>query len=119
MPHHGPRKIKGNALIHAIFCAVLEEVRESDDTLSQKLFVEIFKDKDAFDEVLVMNLRKVDQVEQCMVGTIPRIGNFVEEETADPGKTLNSKVEEVLNKFEGESLVVKTRYFKVFNQNDH
>ena len=98
MPNHGPRKIQGNSLIHAIFCAVLEEVRESDDTLSQKLLVEIFKDQDAFDEVLVMNLKKVDQVEQSMVGTIPRVGNFVEEEDADPDERVRKPHAELLGK---------------------
>ena len=44
----GPRKIKSNAHFYSIFRIVEEEVLENGDSVNQQLFVEIFKDREAF-----------------------------------------------------------------------
>lgn len=40
-----------------------EEVKESGDSVIEQLFVEVFKDKDSFIEMMVGNLKKVEEVE--------------------------------------------------------
>ena len=68
-------------------------------------------------------MRKVDVVEQSMNAVTLNTNDRHETtdetftENEDPQKILNEKVEEVLNRFEEESLVVKTRFVKVFLQN--
>ena len=102
-----------------MFCMIKEEVKEANNPAAEALFVEIFNDKESFIGLLVANIRKADEVEQEMCGGIKRTMSMrddIEEERLnkdeDPAALLNKKVKEVLDKFDGESLVVKTRFFR-------
>ena len=107
----GPRKIKSNAHFYSIFRIVEEEVLENGDSVNQQLFVEIFKDREAFIEMMVENLKKVEEVEAEMTGGVKRIhdDDLNQEEPED----LNEKIENLLTRFEEKDLVFITKFFKI------
>ena len=109
----GPRKIKSNAHFYAAFKMIEEKVIEPKDSVIQQLFVEVFKDKDTFIENMVENMNKVHEVEVEMTGGLKRTMSEIDEGSLEEPENLNKKVEELLDKFEGQSLVHTTKFFKV------
>ena len=113
----GPRKIISNAHFYAVFRIVEQEVLEANDPVNQQLFVEIFKDREAFIEVMVDNLKKVEEVELEMTGGQKR--PLEEEELAqdEPGD-LDAKIDGLLTRFEGKDIVFVSKFFKVVYKNN-
>ena len=102
---------------------VKEEVEEAKSDAAEDMFVEIFNDKDAFIELLVENVKKSDDVEKEMCGGVKRSMSTREDEeevelekVEDPENVLNRKVTEVLDTFQEENFVVKTRFIKLQQQ---
>ena len=116
MPSWGPRKIKSNAHFYSAFKMVEEEVKETNDPVIEQLFVEVFKDKDAFVETMIENLKKVEEVEIEMTGGIKRAFSEIDECAMDEPEDLDTKINELLNKFEGKDLVYTTKFFKVISK---
>ena len=116
MSSWGPRKIKSNAHFYAAFKMIEEEVIESNDSVIQQLFVEVFKDKDSFIENMVENMNKVQEVEVEMTGGLKRTMSEIDECSLEEPENLNKKVEELLDKFEGQSLLHTTKFFKVIHK---
>ena len=94
-----------------------EEVKESNDSVIEQLYVEIFKDKDTFVETMVENLKKVEEVETEMTGGVKRTLSEMDDCGLDEPEDLTLKILELLDKFEGESLVHSTKFFKLILKN--
>ena len=95
-----------------------EEVKESGDSFIDQLFVEVFKDKDSFIEMMVGNLKKVEEVEDEMTGGVKRTLDEMEDFGAEEPEDLNTKILDLLGKFEGKDLVFITKFFKVIYKNN-
>ena len=113
----GPRKVKSNAHFFAVFRMIEEEVRESKDTVLEQLFVEIWKDRETFVEMMVENLKKIEEVEEEMTGGVKRTAEEMEGFDLEEPDDINEKVTDLLNRFDGKDLVFITKYFKVVTKN--
>ena len=112
----GPRKIKSNAHFYAVFRIVEEEVLVAGDPINQQLFVEIFKDREAFIEVMVDNLRKVEEVELEMTGGQKR--PLEDDLDQDEPEDLDAKVNGLLSRFEEKDLLFISKFFKIVFKNN-
>ena len=113
----GPRKVKSNAHLYAVFRIVEEEVKEAEDSVLEQLWVEIWKDRESFIEMMVENLKKVEEVEVEMTGGVKRTFDDMEGFATEEPDDLNDKVSGLLNRFEGKSLLFITKFFKVIHKN--
>ena len=97
-----------------------EEVKEAGDSVIEQLFVEIFKDKEAFVETMVENLKKVEEVEQEMTGGVKRTIDDMEMDdvSGEEPEDLDQKIGDLLDKFEEKGLVFTTKFFKVVYKNN-
>ena len=113
----GPRRVKSNAHLYAVFRIVEEEVKEAEDSVLEQLWVEIWKDRESFIEMMVENLKKVEEVEVEMTGGVKRTFDDMEGFATEEPDDLNDKVSGLLNRFEGKSLLFITKFFKVIHKN--
>lgn len=114
------RKIKSNAHVYAIFRAIEEEVKETNDEVIKKLFIEVFKDREYIFQCLIENLRKVDEVEHQMTGGLKRKRSETDDESVSAGEQpedLDAIIDGLLTKFENKDLVYVTKFFKVTASN--
>ena len=114
----GPRKVKSNAHLYAVFRIVEEEVKETGDTVLEQLWVEIWKDRESFVEMMVDNLMKVEEVELEMSGGVKRTIDDIEGLAAEEPEDLNEKISDLLIRFDGKGLVFITKFFKVIYKNN-
>ena len=117
-PAWGPRKVKSNAHFYAAFRMIEEEVKETGDSVIEQLFVEIFKDKESFVETMIVNLKKIEEVELEMTGGVKRRIDDLEDFTADEPEDLDQKIDDLLTRFEEKGLVLTTNFFKVIYKNN-
>ena len=110
--------MKSNGHFYAAFRMIEEEVKESGDSVIEQLFVEVFKDKDSFNEMMVGNLKKVEEVEDEMTGGVKRTLDEMEDFGAEEPEDLNTKILDLFGKFEGKDLVFITKFFKVIYKNN-
>ena len=98
----GPRKVKSNSHFYSVYRMIEEEVKEAGDSVIEQLFVEIFKDKEAFVETMVENLQKVEEAEQEMTGGVKRTIDDMEMDdvSGEEPEDLDQKIGDLLDKFE-------------------
>ena len=130
-PHWGKRKAKSASLFLSIFFLIEKEVAESGDSISKELFVEIFLSRDAFIDVLMKALNRVDEVEATMSEGVPmELPNWTDDtpdvaseengslEAKNTSDEINQTVQDTLQVISGLSVVDKSKYVKVFTNNE-
>ena len=110
----GPRKLKSNAHLFAAYKMIESEVKESGDPVCEQLFVEIFKDHETFVNTLFENLKKVEEVENKMMGRVSL--SEADAETVQEPLDVDKIIEELMEKFAGESLVFISKFFKIIHK---
>ena len=132
--HWRKRKSKSAALFISIFFLIEKEVAECDDPISKELFVESFSSRDDFIDILMNALDRVDEVESAMSeGVSMKMPSWIygeggedDQEATPAGKQqpealsfdINNLVKDTLNVIEGLSNVDKTKYVKIFHNNE-
>ena len=109
------RKLKSNALVLAIFMMIEREVEESKDQTAQRMFVEVFGDRESFLEAFLRELAKTDEVEQQMGRQPMRMNRIVSNALDDDFEPENlhldnnESLNNLLNFFQSKDLTVLTR----------
>ena len=133
-PHWRKRKSKSGALFISVFFLIEKEVAESEDEISKELFVEAFGCRDDFIDILMKAMDRVDEVEAAMtegmamkmpawiygegeVGEEDRATQATQQNEA-PAFDINKLVLDTLDIIKDLDIIDKTKYVKVFHNND-
>ena len=120
-----PRKIKSAALFLSIFMLIRRRVEEENDESVSKLYVEVFKSQETFEDLLMQALDKTEEVEQLMTEEVRAPVSSVQheeiqekeinKEAFSPDELINEIVKDTLSLVENLNEVELSKYVKLFH----
>ena len=129
-PTMGKRKISGNALPLTLFKLVQVEVEESGDELAKKYFVEAFRDRNHFLNIVVKELEECVLLEERMSnGARMTLPEFLADENLEDAEErqdyldrngrfdIDALVQRACDLLEGKSTIEVTKLMKAFDIN--
>ena len=133
-PHWRKRKSKSASLFLSIFFLLEKEVCEANDEILKEIFVEIFDSRDAYIEVLMKALDRVDEVEATMTEGTPMAmpswiyddnnvaneeeGNATTDAPSGSISDIDKLVMDTLDVIDDMNEVDKTKFVKIFHAHE-